>query len=110
MNSKCIVCDKDLVFRWTDSHGIGVCTICGMPYGLMNKTEGLAGYHEPEPAMGDAGINLAKKYWKEKKSRVFPGMYDLGIMAGGVTSYSGATMLQIRQFEEWCALQMVKNG
>lgn len=105
---KCVICEVDPLYsRWSDTHGVGVCTRCGMPYKFLfydeqdKRIEG----KEPEPALDQSGIELAKQYWAKKQMRVFPGVYDvLGIShRRGNRTYSGATEEEIGAFGRWYA-------
>lgn len=99
----CIVCGKAPYFAWTDTHGVAACSVCGMPYRLFfydkdgNRIEG----REPEPAMDETGIEIAKRYWSEERRRVYPGVFDLGFYSGEETTYSGATHDDVREFNRW---------
>lgn len=101
-NKTCVVCESDLRFKWSDTHGIAVCYRCGMPYRLYHYDENDKRVDKPiEAALDDAGIGLAKRYWQEANDRVFPGVYDMGILSGRDYSYSGATRDQMDRFSAW---------
>ena len=98
---KCLVCENSLVFRWTDTHGVGVCNTCGAPYTVYHYEDKNRVDKPPEIALIDEGVTLAKRYWSEKSSRVFPGVYDMGMLGGRSTTYSGATQSEINEFGDW---------
>lgn len=103
-NPTCACCERRLMFQWSDTHGIGVCCTCGLPYIIYHyapKEEGGARLEKPpECALNEKGIEIAKRYWTETQRRVFPAHYDMGIGHGG-RSYSGATSEDCRLFSEW---------
>jgi hypothetical protein len=102
---KCDCCESALFFQWCDTHGIGVCTTCGLPYTIYHyEGEGEARTRvdkAPEMALTVEGLAIAKRYWTERKRRVFPAAYDMGILSRRDRSYSGATHDDIREFEDW---------
>lgn len=99
----CLVCSSVLSFRWSDTHGVGVCSHCGMPYTIYHYEDDKRVDKAPEPALTESGIEVAKRYWNEKKRRVFPACYDMGILNGRECSYSGATLDDCRIWGEWCS-------
>jgi hypothetical protein len=104
---KCAVCESELSFRWTDTHGVGVCTTCGAPYTLYHYDEATNARLDkpPELALKESGVEIARRYWNEKRRRVFPACCDMGILGSRSCSYSGATSEDIRLFGEWYAAQ-----
>lgn len=103
----CDICGVGLVFRWTDTHGVGVCTHCGAPYTIYH-------YHPetkerlekpPELALSESGKTLAARYWTERKAMVFPAAYDMGYSSRRDTTYSGATREDERSFHDWLRQQ-----
>ena len=98
---KCKLCGKDLCFRWTDTHGIAVCANCGLPYTVYHYKDDKRVDKPPEVAIKESWIPLGKKYWNEHHQRVFPASYDIGISSSRGSSYSGATLGDIHQFNEW---------
>lgn len=101
---KCQCCDESLRFQWSDTHGVGVCVTCGLPYRLYHyEGEGEDRRRvdkAPEVAVTADGINIAKRYWGEEKRRVFPAAYDMGLGRTG-RSYSGATEDDCDAFAAW---------
>ena len=103
---RCVVCDTaDTTVRWTDTHGVAVCTTCGMPYRMLHYDErGRSVDQPPSVGLNERGIVLAKRYWaKHKPHWVFPGSYDvLGTShRRGDRTYSGATPEDMRMFADW---------
>ena len=43
---------------------------------------------------------MARQYWEETKSRVFPAVYDMGLERAGRT-YSGASREECEAFDGW---------
>lgn len=105
-SQKCDVCASGLVFRWTDSHGVGICCNCGAPYTIYHYDEQTKERLEKPPALAlnEVGKTLALRYWQEKKRMVFPASFDMGFM-GGSTSYSGATRSDEAAFHDWLEQQ-----
>lgn len=100
----CELCEKDFSFRWTDSHGVGVCTSCGTPYTIYHYEDDKRVEKPPEIALKPSGVELAKRYWLEHKRRVFPGAFDMGILRSrGDRTYSGATDDDMRAWDDWYA-------
>ena len=102
----CEICKQELLFQWSDTHGVGVCCNCGLPYTIFHY-EGIRGSEErrrvdkpPAVAIKAEWLPLAQRYWDETKRRVFPTSYDLGISRSG-RSYSGATMEDAELFGAW---------
>ncbi len=103
---KCLVCNEDFHFRWTDTHGVGVCGTCGTPYTTLHYDDkGHQRLLPPTVSLDDEGVILAKRYWTAHKRMVFPGAYDMGILGHRQRTYSGATEDDMRAFSEWYAEQ-----
>jgi hypothetical protein len=98
---KCDCCESDLSFQWSDTHGVGVCFNCGLPYTIYHYENDQRVDKPPVVALSDEGLQIAKRYWSEKKRRVFPAAYDMGFLGGRGTSYSGATRSDCAAFGEW---------
>lgn len=99
---KCVCCDNDIVLsRWTDTHGIGICS-CGFPYRFIHyNADGERENKEPEPMVKELWIPLMRRYWCETRRMVSPGTYDMGILRGRTHSYSGATLEDMASWEKW---------
>lgn len=102
---RCGCCGGRLVFQWSDTHGVGVCFDCGLPYRIYHYEGEKRVEKPPEIALTAEGFEIAKRYWTEKKRRVFPGTFDMGILPGRRASYSGATEDDCRAFGEWYKAQ-----
>lgn len=101
---KCACCESRLMFQWSDTHGVGACCTCGLPYTIYHY-EGEGDQRKrvdkpAEPAITVEGIEIAKRYWGETKRRVYPAAYDMGIGRNG-RSYSGATEGDCEAFGAW---------
>lgn len=87
-------------FRWTDTHGIGACTICGAPYRLYHYDgEGADAKpvdKPPQLLIKPDFVALTKEYWGEHKRNVAPGAFN---MPG--SSYEVATSEDFRASSEW---------
>lgn len=100
MDKLCDCCGERLVFQWSDSHGIGCCVSCGMPYRIYHYEGDKRVEKSPEIALQESGIEIAKRYWAETHRRVFPAVYDMGIGRNGY-SYSGASAGDCKAFGDW---------
>lgn len=73
MSQKCEVCESELRFHWTDTHGVGVCGECGAPYKIYHyeNVDGESRRVDRPPLilLLQSGINIAKRYWSEQRSR-----------------------------------------
>ena len=99
---KCAVCEAELSFRWTDTHGVGVCTTCGAPYTIYHYDGDKRLDKPPEIALKGSGVEIARRYWSECKRWAFPGCFDMGILRSrGGRTYSGATDEDMRLFDDW---------
>lgn len=101
---KCECCGRELAFRWCDTHGVGVCVNCGLPYTIYHY-ENVDGVKRrvdkpPSVALSSAGVEIARRYWTEEHRRVFPATYDMGIGRSGL-SYSGASEEDCVRFRDW---------
>src|SRR5690606_39156367 len=74
----CEVCESILTFRWSDTHGVGVCMKCGAPYTVIHYEGDKRIDKPPEIALNESGVEIAKRYWNEKGRRVFPAAFDMG--------------------------------
>lgn len=109
----CLVCGQVFGFKWSDTHGIGVCTVCCMPYriihyeetkdenGILQKAKVV---RPPMVTLTAKGLEIAKAYWESTKRRVFPGYYD---MPGSY--YSGHSEQDMVDFEAWYVAQGHSN-
>lgn len=98
----CEICEAWLGFQWSDSHGVGVCIRCGLPYRIIHYDENNQRVENgPEVAIKSVWLPVAKRYWNETKGRTFPGSFDMGISRGRRASYSGATQDDINNWMDW---------
>lgn len=102
---KCKICESELRFQWCDTHGVGVCISCGLPYRIYHY-EGERGKEErvdkpPETTVKPEWIEIAKKYYNETAGMVFPGDFDMGFLGGRSATYSGATQNDIDTWYSW---------
>ena len=98
---KCDCCNEEIRFRWTDTHGVAVCTNCGLPYTIMHYDEDKKPIDKPpEITLLPEAIELAKEYWSEKHDRVFPAIHSF-FSPSRDESYCGATQDQERRFYDW---------
>jgi len=93
----CACCDKHLEFRWADTHGVGVCCTCALPYQIMGYNE----KKENTPAIKAEWLPLHRRYYQETGGKVSPGSFDMGFLGGRSTTYSGATQKDVDKWTEW---------
>lgn len=102
---KCDLCNGPLRFQWSDTHGVGVCCRCGLPYTIFHyEGEGDARQRVEKPpsvAIRDEWMPLTRRYWEETHRRVWPASYDMGFLRDRGCSYSGATRDDLEQFDNW---------
>ncbi len=103
----CAVCNTPSPsFRWSDTHGIGVCHRCGLPYRIYHYENNERVEKPPSIAVKEAWLPLAREYWQETGRRVFPSAFDMGIFRGrGGRTYSGASEEEMREFDAWLSLR-----
>ena len=107
MSENCEVCDNELSFQWSDTHGVGACFTCGTPYTIFHYDDNKKRIDKPpEVALDKTGVDMAKRYWSECHRRVFPGCFDVGFLGGRSTTYSGATQEDITAFNDWYNVQL----
>jgi hypothetical protein len=58
----------------------------------------------PSSPIFEEWIPVARRYWEEKKRRVFPACFDMGFLSRRETSYSGATTDDCREWDKWLDL------
>ena len=102
---KCECCGVGFVFQWSDTHGVGVCSNCGLPYTTYHYEGGNRVERPPAVALTGEGLVLAKRYWTEHQRRVFPACFDIGISGRLGASYSGATPDDCSAFKAWFKAQ-----
>lgn len=100
--TNCITCALPFSFRWTDSHGVGVCSQCGTPYAIYQYDENNQRIDAPPACcLHEAGQEIATRYWAEVRDWVFPAAFDMGFIGDRSSTYSGATREQIEKFHDW---------
>lgn len=106
---KCELCCERLAFAWSDTHGVGVCCNCGLPYVIIHYEKDANGESvrvekPPEIAVRADWMPTIRRFWEETHSRVAPGGYDCGFIgeAGrNGRTYSGATHEHMRVWGDW---------
>ena len=98
---KCDCCGEEISFRWTDAHGVAVCTNCGLPYRIYHYDDSEKRIEKaPEITLNPEAIEIAKEYWEETHDRVFPAIHSFFSPSSGY-SYCGATPEQQQKFYDW---------
>lgn len=94
---KCEICGEDLGFRWTDTHGIGACVICGAPYRIYHYSADNKRLDLPPELMVRLDcVGWTREYWKETKKNCAPGIFNFP-----GSSYEVATEDDFASFNEW---------
>jgi hypothetical protein len=97
---KCPICDDDLSFRWTDTHGIGACLTCNTPVRIYHyEGEGDDRHHVEKPPgfiILEEWIPVLRKYWQETKSRAPNGCNFPG------SSYEPCGYEEFERWNKWC--------
>ena len=101
MSDKCAICESTLRFKWSDTHGVAVCTTCGLPYRLYHYENDERVDKPPSIAVTDEWMPIGRKYWQETRRRTFPAAYDFMNGRRGRT-YSGASDDEIDKWNSWC--------
>jgi hypothetical protein len=97
----CAVCESMLSVTWTDTHGVGACIVCALPYRIYHYDGDQRVDKAPSLAVDDKWLPLAREYWTENRRRVFPACYDMGFLGSRGRTYSGASEEDILLFNEW---------
>jgi hypothetical protein len=97
---KCVVCERELIVKWSDTHGVGACWTCGLPYRIYHYENDERVEKPPSVVINDKGLEIARRYWAETQRRVFPAAYDMGMERGGCT-YSGASREDCDLWNAW---------
>jgi hypothetical protein len=96
----CAICEKPLSCVWSDTHGVGACFTCGLPYRLYHYENDTRVEKPPSVAVPDEWVVIGRKYWNETHRRTFPAAFDFVGGRNGRT-YSGATQDEINEWETW---------
>lgn len=99
----CVVCDATFCFRWTDTHGVGVCSVCGTPYRILHYDGDKRVEKPPECQLLPEWIPIAQRYHAETGGMVDPGGFDIGLLGGRTSTYSGATREDADKWNTWLA-------
>ena len=67
----CVVCDADFCFRWTDTHGVGVCSVCGAPYRILHYDGDKRVEKPPECQLLPEWIAICRQYFSYRRSEMF---------------------------------------
>ena len=97
----CAVCDAELRFRWTDTHGVAVCANCGAPHRILHYDGNKRVEKPPECQLLPEWIAVSRRYFAETKRMVDPGGFDMGILGGRKATYSGATREDGEAWDTW---------
>ena len=96
---KCPICDHELEFRWTDTHGVGACLTCNAPVKIYHY-EGEVGSKRrvekpPEFIVAEEWVPLVRKHWAETHSRVPNGLNIPG------SRYEPCTDAEFERWNGW---------
>jgi hypothetical protein len=94
---ECIICKEELSFRWTDTHGIGACLRCGMPYRIYHYDENKERIERPpEPTVRQEWIPHLRRYWDENQRNCYPGAHNFP-----GSSFEVASAKDFEVFNNW---------
>lgn len=96
----CAICGNELRVRWSDTHGVGACITCGLPYLIYHYEGDTRVERPPAIAVKEEWVPIGLKYWQETHRRTFPAAFDVMVGRGG-RSYSGASADEIEEFQSW---------
>jgi hypothetical protein len=96
----CAICEQPYSFRWSDTHGIAACRVCGLPYRLLHYDGETRLEKPPEIAIRADWLDVGRRYWQETRQRTFPAAFDF-IRDRGGRSYSGASAEECELFSAW---------
>jgi len=97
----CLLCENELQSRWTDTHGIGNCVNCGLPYRFYHYENDVPVNKPPSLALNETGLVIAKAYWEKHKPHwVFPACFDITSPHDGYF-YCGAKEEDVIKFNNW---------
>jgi len=98
----CWCCEHELAFRWTDTHGVGVCCHCGLPYRIIHYDENNDRVDKaPEVCIKEFWLPICKKYFSETGRMVAPAAFDTGFTGFMGRSCSGAAIRDVDDWNEW---------
>lgn len=75
--ANCIICENKLTYRWTDTHSIGACIVCGAPYEIYLCKKGARINRGPETTLKAEWIPYLRRYWEEHKRNCCPGAFNI---------------------------------
>ena len=102
----CQICNSPLSIQWSDTHGVGACVTCGLPYRVIHYEDrdgkNVRVDKPPEVAVREDWLPLAVEYWNETHRRVFPASFDIGMGSRhDGRSYSGASKDDVGTWVAW---------
>ncbi len=102
---KCEGCGFPLMCQWTDTHGIGACVRCALPYVLFHyEGEGEDKKRVEKPPscpIFPEWIEVGKRYHKETGGKMFPGEFSFTGIGHNGRTYCGATENDMREWHDW---------
>ena len=102
---KCLGCDKPLRVQWTDTHGIGACIDCALPYRIYHyEGEGENARRvekAPECPIYPEWVEVGRRYHQETGGRMFPGEFSFMGVRSGDRTYCGSTLADMRAWDDW---------
>ena len=93
----CEICEKELRFSWTDTHGVGQCINCGAPYRIYHYDGDHRLDKPPELQIKEEYRERIKQYFRENQRKI-PSGFSFGY-AG--TTQELATREDAEKFYSW---------
>jgi len=92
----CQICDTPLVCRWTDTHGVGACLSCGVPYRLLHYENDKRVEKPAQLLLKEKWVPSIRRYWQEVGRNVAPGAFNFP-----GSNYEVATQEDATAFDGW---------
>lgn len=98
----CEICENEVSYRWTDSHGIAACIYCGAPYKLYHYENDKRIEKPPELLLLDPAPH--RQYWNEQRRNVAPGAFNFP-----GSSYEVADREDFEIFNDWWEANVINK-
>ncbi len=103
-DQSCEGCGFPLSIQWSDTHGVGVCCRCALPYTVFHyEGEGDDRKRVDKPPscpIFPEWIEVGKRYHAETGRKMFPGEFSF-LLNSRETTYCGATQNDMREWHDW---------
>lgn len=93
-NFICEICGSQFRGQWTDLFGEATCSVCGVPYQILEPSGAKEGQTYPHINVKQKWIWLFKEYWENTRKKCRHGTYLLPHDYPGVLE-------ERRDFDDW---------